>query len=110
MKVVDLELKINYHGDINGKGAAKMWRSKLPTLVSKLEFENRRNITQQEIAEETGVRRATVNAWMNWSVFKRLDSDTVTAFIRYFKCTPDDLFEYVPEEEREELGQLVAVA
>jgi DNA-binding Xre family transcriptional regulator len=84
-----------------------MWRSRLPTLIARKEERERRRITQTEIAEQTGIRQATVSTWMNWGEFQRLEGSVVGAFARYLDCEPSELYEWVPEGD--EQGQLVAV-
>jgi putative transcriptional regulator len=84
-----------------------MWRSRLPVLIARKEEQEKRRITQTEIAEKAGLRHATVSVWMNWGTFQRLEANTVAAFAHYLGCDPAELFEWVPEGD--EQGQLVPV-
>lgn len=85
-----------------------MWRSRLPVLVKARELEKRENITQKEIADATGLRTATISAWMNWSMMKRLDAVVVNALATYLECDPSELYEWV-ESEDDPAGQVAAV-
>lgn len=78
-----------------------MWRSRLPVLINRLEEREKRRITHQEIADATGIRRPTISAWMNWSVMQRLDADVVGRLAKYLNCKPEDLYEWVEDEEQE---------
>lgn len=87
-----------------------MWRSRLPVLVKQREMEKRQNITQKEIADATGLRTATISAWMNWSTMKRLDAVVVDALAKYLECEPSDLYEWVPDEDAQGQGVGFATA
>ncbi len=90
-----------------------MLRSKMPLLVAQKEAKERRRITQQEIADSTGLRRATISAWINWGEFKRLDADVIIALCNYFQCSLEDLVEIDPSSTSvadDAEGQAVAVA
>ena len=90
-----------------------MWRSKLPDLVKLREMENHQNISQKEIADATGLRPATISAWMNWAKMKRLDAPVVEALAKYLNCAPSELYEWMPDESEvgadDPTGQRVAV-
>ena len=75
-----------------------MWRSRLPVLVKARELEKRENITQKEIADATGLRTATISAWMNWAMMKRLDAPVVDALAKYLNCAASELYEWIPDE------------
>lgn len=78
-----------------------MWRSKMLLLVAQLESKRRRKITQEEIALATGVRRATISAWMQPdATFQKLDSQVVGAFLSYFQCAESDLYEFEDDPGR----------
>lgn len=82
--------------------AEPVFRSKLPSLINRKQEQLRRKITQAEIAEETGVRQATVSQWMNWGEFKRLDAQVVAAFAEYLGVETTELYEFVPGESEAE--------
>jgi DNA-binding XRE family transcriptional regulator len=86
-----------------------MFRSKLPLLVAQKESRERRKITQEEIAEATGLRRPTISAWMSYKPISRLESNVASVLCAYFDCTIQDLVELENGEEIEP-GQPVAVA
>ena len=84
-----------------------MWRSKLPVLVNRKEEREQRKITQQEIADATQVRQATISAWMNWGTFKYLNAAVVDALAEYLDCSPSDLYEWIDEEQGEQAAYAV---
>lgn len=61
-------------------------------------------LTQSELADATGVRRATISAWMNSDApIMRIDADVLLALAEYFGVEPFDLLavEEIPDEELE---------
>jgi len=38
---------------------------------------------------------------MNWSGMQRLDADVVGRLAKYLNCKPEDLYEWVEDEEQE---------
>ena len=88
-----------------GESEVFMFRSKLPLLVAKKEDRERRKITQEEIAANTGLRRPTISAWMSYKPISRLEANVVGALCAYFECSIQELIELEYDE-----GQPVAVA
>ena len=72
--------------------------SKLRLIVLQRQVEIGRRITQEEIANETGVSRATVLRWMNSDPFGSIDADTAHKLMKWANCTLDDLLEIVEIE------------
>lgn len=80
-----------------------MFRSRVPILLAEKEHRERRRITQRELAEETGLARATISSWMSPQGMPRLDANTVRALCEYFGVDISELVELEP-------GQQTAVA
>ena len=87
-----------------------MWRSRLPAIHAQREEQERRKITQQEVAVGTGIRQATISAWMNWGTFKRLDSEVVGALASYYAVRPDQLYEFEQDTEGQMVGEATVSA
>lgn len=56
-----------------------------------------REMTQKELAEQTGIRPPTVSAICTGAV-KHLPIDALDKICSVLKCQPADLMEYIPEE------------
>ncbi len=68
--------------------------SKLHILVSQREQVEGRRISDTQIANETGLNRATVSTYRTPNqVIDRIDSRVVTAFCNWAKCQVGDLLE-----------------
>lgn len=83
--------------------ARYLWRSRLPYEVAKKAGNERRKITQQEIADETGIRYPTVSAWMQYDTrLTRVESEVVGRFADWLGLDdPNDLLELVKAAEDE---------
>ena len=57
-----------------------------------------REMTQKELAEQTGIRPPTVSAICTGAV-KHLPIDALDKICNVLKCQPADLMEYIPDEE-----------
>ena len=57
-----------------------------------------RDMTQKELAEQTGIRPPTVSAICTGAV-KHLPIDALDKICTVLKCQPADLMEYIPDEE-----------
>ena len=68
-------------------------------LLAEKRVKERRKISLAEIASETGVPRQTLYAWENNTV-TRFDSHVMDALCKYFDCKIGDLFQYVPDGEK----------
>lgn len=58
----------------------------------------KREMTQKELAERTGIRPPTVSAICTGAV-KHLPIEALDKICTVLECQPADLMEYVPEEE-----------
>jgi DNA-binding Xre family transcriptional regulator len=67
--------------------------SRLPELKRQKELQLGRRISQNEIAEETGLNPMTVSRWMRPTPVKALNDETIVAFCQYFECEIGDLLE-----------------
>jgi DNA-binding Xre family transcriptional regulator len=54
-------------------------------------------LTQQEIARGTGISQAVISTLLR-NTATRLDLKTIRGLCVYFRVTPGDLFDYVPDE------------
>lgn len=68
----------------------------LKNHLSKLMGEKRYTIT--EVSRKTGLTTSTISNLYNDKV-KRLDFDTLEKLCKLFNCQPNDLFEYIPDNE-----------
>ena len=57
-----------------------------------------REMTQKELAEQTGIRPPTVSAICTGAV-KHLPVDALDKICSVLKCQPADLMEYIPDKE-----------
>lgn len=74
-----------------------MFRSRLRILLAQKEDDERRVITQGEIAEHTGLSRATINSWMSHRGKPRVDAVSARAICDYFECDLSELVELEPK-------------
>ena len=56
-----------------------------------------REMTQKELAEQTGIRPPTVSAICTGAV-KHLPVDALDKICAVLNCQPNDLMEYIPDE------------
>ena len=68
----------------------------LKNHLSKLIGEKRYTIV--EVSRKTGLTTSTISNLYNDKV-KRLDFDTLEKLCKLFNCQPNDLFEYIPDNE-----------
>jgi transcriptional regulator with XRE-family HTH domain len=69
------------------------------TLLAEKESVERRRITQDEIADATGLRRATVSKWMSPKTkFKMIDSEAWTKLARFLGVPPEKMLHVDYEE------------
>ena len=61
----------------------------------------KREITQKELAERTGIRPPTVSAICTGTV-KHIPVEALNKICRVLDCQPADLIEYVPVQEKGE--------
>jgi putative transcriptional regulator len=72
-----------------------MLRFKLKERIAEIEFKERRRLALGDIADATGIGRATLTR-MNRGVPVR--TDTLERLCAYFECRIEDLVEYIPDE------------
>ena len=73
-----------------------MIRFRLAELISDKAFKERRVISLSEMAEATGVHRATLSKIANHHG-ANIGTEIIDKLCRYFGCQPADLLTYVDE-------------
>ena len=73
-----------------------MLRFKIKERIADLEFQERRRITLQEIADATGLNRMTLSKLANQHG-ANVQTDVVDKLCSYFACRIEELVEHVPE-------------
>lgn len=76
-----------------------MIRFRLAELVADKAFRERRVIALSEIAEQTGVHRATLSKIAN-QPGANVGTDIVDKLCKYFGCQPGDLLTFVEDQTR----------
>lgn len=71
-----------------------MIRIKLKQLLDDKAFKEGRRITLNEVAEASGIARATLNRIANTPGYNTT-TNNLDALCRYLECTPGELLEYV---------------
>ena len=79
-----------------------MIRSKIRTLRAEKEERERRKLPYRVIAEEARVSQGVLVRLMN-NDFERIETGTLDALCRYFKCGVGDILEHVPGEQEAEV-------
>lgn len=74
-----------------------MIRFRLTELISDRAFKERRVVTLSEVAQATGIHRATLSKMSN-QPGANIGTDVIDKLCRYFQCQPGDLLMYVEEE------------
>ena len=74
-----------------------MIRFRLAELTADKSFLERRVVPLSEIAQATGVHRATLSKMAN-QPGANIGSDVVDKLCRYFRCQPGDLMTFVEED------------
>lgn len=75
-----------------------MIRIKLVQLLDEKAFKERRRITLSEVAEKTGIGRATLTRIANVPG-NVTNTDTINLLCEYFECQPGELLIHVPDEQ-----------
>lgn len=73
-----------------------MIRIKLKQLLDEKAFSERRRITLNDVADETGISRPTLTRIANVPGYNT-NTDTVDALCKYFKCSPGELLQHVDD-------------
>lgn len=75
-----------------------MIRIKLVQLLDEKAFKERRRITLSEVAEKTGIGRATLTRIANVAG-NVTNTDTIDALCEYFDCQPGELLMHIPDNK-----------
>lgn len=70
-----------------------MFRSKAKRLLLQKSFNEGRDISQREVAIQTGLEEATISLWMNAKPMGSVRAETVRVLCEYFDCTMDQLLD-----------------
>jgi len=70
-------------------------RFKIKELVAEKEFNERRKITLQEIADTTSVNRTALSKMMNPSYEYSTTTKALNSLCKYFGCKIEDIIEYI---------------
>lgn len=73
-----------------------MIRFRLTELIADKAFKERRVVPLTEVAEATGIHRATLSKMAN-QPGANIGTDVIDKLCRYFGCQPGDLLMYVDE-------------
>ena len=73
-----------------------MIRFRLAELMADKAFKERRTISMSEVAEGSGVHRATLSKMVN-QPGANVGTDIIERLCRYFGCQPADLMIYVEQ-------------
>ena len=73
-----------------------MIRIKLIQLLDEKGFKERRRITLSEVAEKTGISRATLTRIANVPG-NVTNTETIDALCEYLECQPGELLTYIPK-------------
>jgi DNA-binding Xre family transcriptional regulator len=74
-------------------GGLIMFRSRLAILLAEKEHQERRKFSQDQIAKETKLSRATISSWMSSEGMPRLDAKSARALCEFLDCELEDLVE-----------------
>lgn len=75
-----------------------MIRVHFKKLLDDKSFEAKRRITLNEVAEVTGISRATLTRVANVPGYNT-NTDTLDALCKYFDCSPGELLSYIEEDK-----------
>ena len=82
-----------------------MIRFRLAELIADKAFKERRVVSLTEIAEATGIHRATLSKMAN-QPGANVGSDIIDKLCRYFGCQPGDLLTYVADVAGADAGEV----
>ena len=74
-----------------------MIRFRLTELIADKAFKERRVVALAEVAEATGIHRATLSKMAN-QPGANIGSEIIDKLCRYFGCQPGDLMMYVEDQ------------
>lgn len=78
-----------------------MIRVLLKQKLDEKSFRMKRRITLSEVAEATGISRATLNRIANVPGYKT-NTEIISVLCGYFDCSPGELLQLFPEKPEEE--------
>lgn len=79
--------------------SSQMIRYNVKELLMKKGFEEKRNITIQEVAKELNINTATLSRIANSKGNYNTTAFQIERLCRYFNCTPNDLITIVQDED-----------
>ena len=79
-----------------------MLRFKIKELLEKIEFNENRRITINELSGSTGINRMTLSKIINHRGYSTV-TDNLDRLCTYFECDIEDLVEYISEERLEQI-------
>lgn len=74
----------------------EMIRLLVKKLLDDKSFKEKTKITLNQVSEETGISRATLNRVANTPGYNT-NTDTINALCKYFECSPNELMEYIKD-------------
>lgn len=74
-----------------------MIRFRLTELIADKAFKERRVVPLSEVAESTGIHRATLSKVTN-QPGANVGTEIVDKLCRYFECQPGDLMQYIEDD------------
>ena len=77
-----------------------MIRFRLAELIADKAFRERRVVSITEVAEATGVHRATLSKMAN-QPGANIGSDIIDKLCAYFRCQPGELLTYIESDEND---------
>ena len=77
-----------------------MLRYKLKELLSEKSFREGRKVTLEEVANATGINRATLSK-LNNPLGHNTTTNNLDALCKYFNCPLSELVEYFPDDRNQ---------
>ena len=74
-----------------------MIRLLVKKLLDDKSFKDKKKITLNQVSQETGISRATLNRIVNNPGYNT-NTDSINALCKYFQCSPGELIEYIADE------------
>ena len=74
-------------------------RFRLKELMADFQFTNARRLTMEELAEQTGIHRATLSKIAGRRGYSTT-TDNLDRLCTFFRCPLDKLAEYIPVEQK----------
>lgn len=81
-----------------------MIRIRLKEMIAEKEFREGRRILVQEVSVGANINRTTLSKIQHQRGFNT-SLETINALCRYFECKVEDILEYVPDSEIENLPE-----